>query len=202
MIAALYGTVEHRRDDGQLELRCGPVVLELTLPVSQARELRPGDEAELFTHLQLSTTADSIRLYGFTSRVSRELFATLLTGPGVGPRVALALLELGAAGLVAAVRDGDEKALTSVKGVGPKLAKKIILELSEKVGQEFAQVARAEARRVAEQPTEVGDALDAVVALGYPRPQAEQALAKVRESYDGTETTALIRRMLSVLSGM
>lgn len=200
MIAALYGTVVAGSDSGQVWLRCGPVVLELTLPVSQARELRRGDEAELFTHLQLSTASDSIRLYAFTSADSRDLFATLLGGPGVGPRVALALLELGEAGLVAAVRDGDEGALTSVKGVGPKLAKKIILELGERVGREFAAIAGAAAAE-GPRPSEVDDALAAVVALGYPRAQAEQALVRVRRDYDGTDPAALIRRMLAVLAG-
>ncbi|MGD8863823.1 MAG: OB-fold domain-containing protein, partial [Myxococcales bacterium] len=81
MISALYGTVVSCSDSGLTHLRCGPVVLELSLPVSQARELRRGDEAELFTHLQLSTASDTLRLYAFTSEVSRDLFATLLSGP-------------------------------------------------------------------------------------------------------------------------
>lgn len=201
MIAALYGRVVSARGDGQVRLRCGPVVLELALPASQALALSAGDEAELFTHLQLSTASDSLRLYGFLSELSRDLFATLITGPGVGPKVALALLELGEAGLVTAVRDGDEAALTSVKGVGPKLAKKIILELGEKVGQEFAQAARALGAAGERRPGEVDDALAAVVALGYPRLQAEQALSRVRRDYDGTDTATLIRRLLAVLAG-
>ncbi len=200
MIAALYGTVVGTGENGLVWLRCGPLVLELQLPVSHARELQRGDEAELFTHLQLSTASDSIRLYAFTSAVSRDLFATLLGGPGVGPRVALALLELGEAGLVAAIRDGDEGALTSVKGVGPKLAKKIILELGERVGREFAALA-ASGATAESRSTEVDDALAAVVALGYPRLQAEQALSRVRRDYDGTDPATLIRRMLAVLAG-
>lgn len=200
MIAALYGIVVGARTGGQVRLRCGPVVLELTLPASQAPELRAGDEAELFTHLQLSTASDSLRLYGFTSELSRDLFATLITGPGVGPRVALALLDLGEAGLVAAIRDGDEAALTSVKGVGPKLAKKIILELGERVGLEFADVAPAGAAGAAASPGYVDDALQAVVALGYSRQRADQALARARTGYDGDDTATLIRRMLGLLA--
>jgi Holliday junction DNA helicase RuvA len=200
MIAALYGTVVSSSTGGLVRLRCGPVVLELSLPVSQARELRRGDEAELFTHLQLSTASDTLRLYAFTSEVSRDLFATLLSGPGVGPKAALALLELGEAGLVAAVRDGDEAALTSVKGIGPKLAKKIILELAERVGQEFGAVAAGPLAGAAGSE-EVADALAAVVALGYPRLRAEQALSRVRQDYTGTDPATLIRRMLAVLAG-
>lgn len=200
MIAALSGRVVTARPDGRVRLRCGPVVLELTLPAGQALALRAGDEAELFTHLQLSTASDSLRLYGFISELSRDLFATLITGPGVGPRVALALLDLGEAGLVAAIRDADEAALTSVKGVGPKLAKKIILELGERVGLEFADVAPAGAPGAAAMPGFVDDALQAVVALGYSRLQADQALAKARAAYDGDDTATLIRRMLGLLA--
>jgi len=200
MIAALSGRIVTARPDGQVRLRCGPVVLVLTLPASQAPELRAGDEAELFTHLQLSTASDSLRLYGFVSELSRDLFATLITGPGVGPKVALALLDLGEAGLVAAIRDGDEGALTSVKGVGPKLAKKIILELGERVGVEFAGVVPPGAPGAPTAPGYLDDALQAVVALGYPRLQAEQALAKARADYDGDDTATLIRRMLGLLA--
>jgi Holliday junction DNA helicase RuvA len=183
-----------------VRLGCGPVTLDITLPASQALALHAGDEAELFTHLQLSTASDSLRLYGFVSELSRDLFATLITGPGVGPRVALTLLDLGEAGLVAAIRDGDENALTSVKGVGPKLAKKIILELGERVGLEFADVAPAGAAGAAATPGHEDDALQAVVALGYSRLQAEQALARARAGFDGDDTATLIRRMLGLLA--
>jgi Holliday junction DNA helicase RuvA len=170
------------------------------MPVSQARELRTGDEVELDTYLYLSTGSDQLRLYGFTDGVSRNLFATLLTGPGVGPKVALALLELGVPGLVTAVRDGDEKMLTSVTGVGPKLAKKIVLELSEKVGREFAAVAGEAAARPVVLPQSAVDALDAVVALGFPRIKAEHALAKVLSDAGSEDTAVLIRRILAALS--
>ena len=200
MISALSGTVAANTGDGIVHLRCGPVTVELHLPLVQAAGLPTGTQIELQTHLHLATNSDTLRLYGFTSALARDLFATLLGGPGVGPKVALALLELGEAGLIAAVRDGDDKALTSVKGVGPKLAKKIVLELSEKVTREFAAV-HAPAVGGAAVPPAVADALDAVVALGYPRLKAEQALGAVRESCGDDDTALLIRRMLAALAG-
>ena len=200
MIAALNGTVVSSHGDGIVHLRCGPVTLELHMPLCQAAGLNRGDEAELATHLHLATTSDTLRLYAFTTGLGRDIFATLLGGPGVGPKVALALLELGEAGLISAVRDGDDKALTSVKGVGPKLAKKIILELGDKVAKEFATVSAPAVHGPAASPA-AADALDAVVALGYPRPQAEQALAKVREDVGDADTATLIRKMLARLAG-
>ncbi len=205
MIAAVAGVVVAARGDGQTLVRCGPVTLELLLPISQARELRVGEEAELFAHLHFSAKTDSLRLFGFTSAVARDLFATLISASGVGPKVALALLELGVPGLVSAVQHEDEKTLTTVPGVGPKLAKKVLLELKDKVGREFAWAASAEAAwRGPEQPQAVADALDAVVALGYPRNRAEAVLAQLRGELGGAvdtlETTELIRRVLGRLA--
>jgi Holliday junction DNA helicase RuvA len=202
MITALRGTVVQVLGDGRVHLRCGPVALELQMPQIQARELQAGDDAELHTYLHLSTSADQLKLHGFTSGVSRDLFATLITGSGVGPRVALALLELGPGALIAAVRDGDERTLTAAPGVGPKLAKKIIVELSEKVAKEFAAVAEAEGAPPRGEEPAVEDALDAVVALGFPRLKAEQALAHVRREYDGTETATLVRLLLARITSV
>ncbi|HES57953.1 MAG TPA: Holliday junction branch migration protein RuvA [Firmicutes bacterium] len=195
MIASVSGLVRHVTDSKVL-LEAGPVVLELTMPAVQCAELRHGELATIHTHFHFSSTADVMRLYGFTSQTARELFATLITGSGVGPRVALALLELGVGGLVAAVRDGDERALTSVPGVGPKLAKKIVVELSEKVGREFSALAGDPA--AAGKTPAHSDAVDAVVSLGYGRLQAEQAVAAAGAGEE--DPAEVVRRALAWLS--
>ena len=178
MITGLFGVVMQVDSDGTAHLRCGPVTLEASMPLSQARELAVGSEAEIYTYLHFSVTASQLKLFGFTSAGARDLFTLLITASGIGPRVALALLELGVPGLATAVRDADENALTSVPGVGPKLAKKLILELKDKVAKEFAWAAAGDAAvYTSREPQAVSDALDAIVALGYPRLKAEQALA-------------------------
>ena len=83
------------RADGLLLLRCGPVTMELHMPISQSAQLGPGDPAELFTYLHFSSAADQLRLFAFSSAVSRDLFTRLISGSGIGPRVALGLLDLG-----------------------------------------------------------------------------------------------------------
>ncbi len=210
MIAAVYGTVQNLRSEGRgdakVHLRCGPVTLELTLPLGMSRELALGEERELHTYLHFASQADVLRLYAFTSGQARDLFHLLIGASGIGPAVALNLLDLGASGLVAAIRDSDEKTLTKVSGVGPKLAKKVILELGDKIAKEFSGVglegAAARASQAAEQlSSPVEDAIQAVIALGFPRQRAESALAEVRRDYDGDETVLLIRKLLSKLSG-
>ena len=201
MIAGLSGTVAAAGLDGRVLLKCGPVTLELHLPPAQASELAPGAQAELSTYLHLATQSDTLRLYGFTTPLARDLFAVLISGSGVGPRVALNLLNLGAPALAAAVRDGDERLLTTVSGVGPKLAKKVCLELSEKVGKDFGALAEQSGRTPGGPTGAAADALDAAVALGFPRAQAEAALAKARKQYDGEDAAELIRRLLAALKG-
>jgi len=199
VIASLMGNVAGLRNDGSVLLAVGPVTLELQLPPSQASELSAGEEVELFTHLYFSSAADALRLYGFTSPSARDLFALLITASGVGPKVALALLELGVGGLVEAVQSEDERTLTSVSGVGPKLAKKVILELKDKVAKGFGWMAD-ERVALGARPGPVGDALDAVVTLGYPRQRAEHALVQLRRegalTEPGMDAAELLRRIL------
>jgi Holliday junction DNA helicase RuvA len=209
MIAGVSGQVESAGLDGTLLLRCGPVTLELALPAAEALSLQAGESVSLFTSLQFTAPAGgggagSLRLFGFTTPAGRELFELLLGASGVGPRMALALLELGPPGLARALAEGDEKTLTAAKGVGPKLARKIVVELGDKAGQRFAQLLQ---RGAGPAPAGSGrtdlaaaDAIEAVVALGFTRLQAEQALAQTREAgAEASEAAVLVRRMLARL---
>jgi Holliday junction DNA helicase RuvA len=209
MISGIRGMVLRAQPDGRAQIRLdiggqpGPLTLEVFMPVSDAAQLSPGDEADLSTHLYFSTKADMLRLYAFSSPEARALFTMLIGASGIGPAVALSLLDLGSANLAAAIRDSDERTLTKASGVGPKLAKKIILELADKVAKEFSALASLPSRThppVSALPRPVEDALNAVAALGFPRQRAEQALDAVRAEYDGDETVLLIRKMLAQLA--
>jgi holliday junction DNA helicase RuvA len=76
---------------------------------------------------------DTMYLCGFLNREERDLFNILQSVSGIGTKVALLLLEIGAHELVSAVIRGDDKALSKAKGVGPKLAQRMILELKDKM---------------------------------------------------------------------
>lgn len=90
-----------------------------------------GQEVELF--IRTVVREDGISLYGFCDTLSRQVFDLLTTVTGVGPRLAAQILGgMPATALVQAVRDNDLRALTSLPGVGRKLAERIVLELSEK----------------------------------------------------------------------
>lgn len=210
MIASLSGVVEAAGLDGTLYLRAGAVGIVCHMPQADCAGLLPGEHVTLHTSLQLSAPqagaggGGGIRLYGFASAEGRELFELLLSASGVGPRVALALLELSPAGLARSLAESDEKTLTAAKGVGPKLAKKLILELGEKAALRFAGLLRRGPGRTtgaADSPAAQAeiDAIEATVALGFTRLQAEQALAAAREEYSGHDTAQLVRLLLARL---
>lgn len=86
---------------------------------------------KIFAHL--IHKEDSMTLYGFLEKESREIFKTLISVSGVGPKMGMQILNaFNPSELSVIVSSGDYKSLTQSKGVGPKLAQKIILELKDK----------------------------------------------------------------------
>ena len=85
-------------------------------------------------YVSLIHREDSMNLFGFLNKETRDIFQILLSVSGVGAKMAIALLnEFDACDLITLVIDGNFKELTRAKGVGPKLAQKIILELKDKL---------------------------------------------------------------------
>lgn len=93
----------------------------------------PDVGSEVTVYTSLVHREDSMALYGFLNREDRDIFCILQSVSGIGNKVALLLLELETAELVMAVVSGDSKSLSQIKGIGPKLAQRIILELKDKM---------------------------------------------------------------------
>lgn len=94
----------------------------------------PGTDEPVKVFTSLIVREDLMQLVGFLTREERDLFDLLSSASGVGAKVALALLtDLSVSEISAAIMAGDYKRLTAAKGVGPKLAQKIALELREKM---------------------------------------------------------------------
>lgn len=116
-----------------LIVETGGVGWQLRVPLSTSEALcrEVGEEVLLFTHLLVRE--DDLQLFGFATRGERQVFRLLLSVSRTGPSIALqALSACGAADLVAALRDGDTGVLCRIKGVGKKLAERLVLELREK----------------------------------------------------------------------
>ncbi|MGN6335723.1 Holliday junction branch migration protein RuvA [Mycobacterium sp.] len=196
MIASVRGEV--------LEVALDHVVIEaagvgyrVNATPSTLSALRTGTEARLIT--AMIVREDSMTLYGFTDTDTRDLFLTLLSVSGVGPRLAMATLAVHDAGaLRQALHDSDVTALTRVPGIGKRSAERMVLELRDKVG------AGAGAGGAAPGAGHNGHAIrgpvvEALVGLGFAVKQAEEATDKVLAGDHDATTTAALRAALSML---
>src|SRR3989344_1569771 len=185
MIGRIEGTVSAKKT-GFVILSAGGIGYKIAATREALADLKAGEKAALWTHL--AVREDSLDLYGFRTEEELYLFELLLTVSGVGPKSALAILDLAPVEtLRSAIAQGNAQYLTKVSGVGRKTAEKIILELREKVG--------AGAAGASLQGDE--DALEAMRSLGYSLHEARDALRKVpREVTEGSER---LRAALKVL---
>jgi Holliday junction DNA helicase RuvA len=192
VIAAVRGEVlEIGLDHAVVEM--GGVGLAVHATPATLAGLRRGEQARLATSLVVRE--DSLTLFGFADADERDLFTLLQTVSGVGPRLALATLAvLDPDALRRALADGDATALTRVPGIGRKGAERMVLELRDKV------VAPAPAPST---PVATGGPRDQVVeallGLGFPAKQAEQAVDAVLADHAGTDASTALRAALSRL---
>lgn len=197
MIALLRGTVAASAP--------GEVVLDVS-GVGYRVRIVPGDGAaacgdERTLHTHLVVREDALDLYGFPTPAARDLFTTLLSVTGVGPKLALAALgALGDDGLRRAVVTEDVAALTVVPGVGRKGAQRMILELRERLGP-LGDAAPA-GRGAANGSDPVSEARAALAALGYAPAEVARALDAVPAEAAGEGPEALVRGALRALGGV
>jgi Holliday junction DNA helicase RuvA len=145
--------------------------------------------AAVWTHL--AVREDSLDLYGFFTEEELRLFELLLTVSGIGPKSALAILDIATVEtLRSAVSAGKAEYLTKVSGIGKKTADKIILELRDKIG------AGTEAHEAALKGDE--EALEAMRALGYSQTEAREALRKVPSTIQ--KSSERLREALKIVS--
>jgi Holliday junction DNA helicase RuvA len=157
-----------------------------------------GAEMRVFVHHR--QTEDSQRLFGFVEEGEREIFRSLLKITGVGPAHALALLSTSSPDeLWAAIRDGAEKRLTASKGIGPKIAQRLITELKDEAARRAPKGAASPAGTPQPHADPVDDdALGALVVLGYTEGAALKAVQAAKKKLGkGVAVDALVREALN-----
>jgi holliday junction DNA helicase RuvA len=200
MIAKLTGILDHIGPDGAIVdvSGVGYFVFASTRTLGQ---LQPGAGARLL--IETHVREDHIHLYGFIDAAERDWFRLLTTVQGVGAKVALAILSAVAPNdLTLAIVSQDKAMLARADGVGPKLAARIVNELRDKVGG-LALVATnaGPVVQAANDPGATGDAVSALVNLGYRRAEAFGAVAAASRRLGGdAKVDALIRAGLQELS--
>ncbi len=164
-------------------VECGGVGYKcLTSLSSQRRMPKVGEEVTLFTYLYIRE--DVLDLYGFMDLSELNCFKMLLGVSGVGPKAALSILsDMSPERFALCVASGDSKSLTKAQGVGPKLAQRVVLELKDKIkGLEAAQGFIQKDIPLPEDASNLGEAISALVVLGYTQSEAAAALAKLDSS--------------------
>ena len=193
MIASIRGEVLDVALDHVVIEACG-VGYRVNATPSTLSTLRRGSEARLVT--AMIVREDSMTLYGFADSDARDLFSTLLSVSGVGPKIALATLAVhDAPSLRQALADGDTTALIRVPGIGKRSAERMVLELRDKVGP----VGSAAGPSAVNGHSVRGPVVEALVGLGFAVKQAEEATDKVLANDPEADTSGALRAALSML---
>lgn len=192
MIATLRGRIIDRSMNGTVIVETAGVGYEVTMHTRASERLGTSDEILLYVHHHIREDAQS--LYAFASQLERNTFRILIATHGVGPALAMAILQTHEpASLVDLVGRGDITALTLVPGVGRKTAERLIVELRSRL--ELPALEDPSADGDGSVLTEVRGAL---TQLGYDPSEIVSATSAIPE---GADTASALRHALGVLGG-
>lgn len=159
--------------------------------VSPSALVTLANQTEISLHIQTIIRPETFELYGFLQAETKEIFLLLQSVPGVGPRTALALSELGATRLTQAVQEADVPLFTQVPRVGKKLAQTIIIQLKSKLGSlhelQLSEVSDPQQQEV----------LEALISLGFDE-QASRRLLPELEA--GASTSQQLKQAIRLLT--
>lgn len=204
MISSIRGEVLHVALDHAV-VEVSGFGLEVTATPQTLAELRVGAEARLQTSF-VPRQDDAPLLFGFADAGEREIFTTLLSISGVGPRLALAVLSVHSPAEVRqAIAESDTAAFTKVPGIGKKTAQRILLELAGKLVIEPVE-ASADPAAVQPAPEDqtVVQVREALTSLGWTEKDARSAVEKVLKAEPelaGQEVAVVLRHTLRSLGG-
>ena len=175
MIATLKGTVSEKLQS-LVVLDVNGVGYGLQVTVEDFGRLQTGENAKLYVHEHIRE--QGYDLFGFVLHDTQKLFEQLLGVKNVGPKVALAVLDIGTApGVRGAIAAGDVKLLQSAKGVGKRAAEQIVVELRDKVGLAATEAAEGIVGRPGINTQD--EAIEALISLGYTPQDATVALKNI-----------------------
>ena len=187
MIAHLVGKIEEKFGNS-LILDVNGVGYEVTVPTPDFEAVCLGEERKFFTYHAVRENAEE--LYGFSSLAAKKIFELLISVQGVGPKAGIAILSLAEAEEVRnAIANADAAFISKASGVGKKSAERVIVDLRDKVG--IPSHYGATETKFATATTANDEALDALIALGFPLKEATAALEKVDSSLPVEERVRL-----------
>lgn len=214
MIGKLTGRIDYRAVDHVLIDVRGVGYLVYCSDLTMAGLPGVGQVCALFTDLVVRE--DLMQLFGFTTLAEKEWHRLLMSVQGVGAKASLAVLgTLGPDGVSRAIALGDWNTVKAAKGIGPKIAQRIVLDLKDKAPSVMAMAGTAAAAvgdvpadaeviepvvAVAPASSSQADALSALGNLGYGPSDAAAAVAQAAGEAPDAEPSALIRAALKLLA--
>ena len=199
MIAFIQGEL---CDAGQdtIVVACHGICYEIQIPVSVAQVLPdPGNVVKIYTYTYVRE--DALGLFGFLTKDDLKIFKLLITVNGVGPKAALAILSaMTADELRFAILAEDAKAIAKAPGIGPKTAKRMIIELKDKLNLESMIEGHGDAEMSLSDPGDAAanvrdEVIMALTALGYGNTEAVRAVRAVSGA-DEMDSETLLKQAL------
>ena len=183
-------------NDNCVVLEVGGLGIKVNISANFASKLVNEDLITLVTYLNVRE--DALDLYGFKNDSERNLFLMLISISGIGPKLAVSILsgvELDE--LKSNILSGDIKSLTSIPGVGAKTAKRIIIELKDKLSKTITTELGFEddfASKISK------DVLSALVGLGYSESMATEVIKRIKPAKSNKSIESLIKESLKILN--
>ncbi len=156
-----------------------------------------GTEVSLYTYLYVRE--DNVELFGFYSMQELNCFKMLISVSGVGPKAALSILsDIDAQRFALTIASGESKVFTKTKGVGPKLAQRIVLELKDKIAKENISAADIKASGNVFVPAgdNCSEAVSALMVLGFSQEEVASAVSKIDPALD---TGEIVKQALKII---
>ena len=171
---------------------------DIRIPVSTYSKLPAlGEKTKLLIHFHVREDAQI--LYGFITEEERDLFRLLLLVTGIGPKIAMTVLSgMTIKELKQAIIQGSLPVLTSISGIGKKIAERVVVELREKIVLEESETVHSGSSIPGSEGLLLEDSLQALVELGYKKQNAKSALQKAIQELEGQKPSIadLVRKSL------
>lgn len=184
-------------ETGYAVVKTSGVGYHVLLSKKDLDSLNAGQAAELFIHTHVRE--DAFELYGFSTRAHKQIFLLLISVSGVGPKLALSIISaLSPSALLGAIIDKDIATLSSIPGIGKKIAERISLELKEKALKFDLPVSTGQQGDSATKTS----LEQAIRGLGYSKSQSDKAMMNLDpDDLTNLPLEALIKKTLNVLTG-
>ncbi len=192
-----------QKTPGHIVIETSGIGYNIYFPEGRMDYLPPvGDETVVYTYTSL--TQDALSLYGFPTQDELDLFKLLITVSGVGPKAGMALLSvLSPEQVGTAIISGDAKTLSKAKGVSSKTAERLIVDLKNKIDPgKFISggITMPAPDETVMDSGAAQDTCDALMAIGYSKREAMQAVSKALQSVgDGADSDVLIKAALKFM---